>query len=324
MMKGFVAYSKADSDAVDRLLVHLKGLEYEGVIETWYDQQLAPGDEWDAKIHAELSAADVVIFCVSADLLATDYVQRVEIPEAITRHNRGEATVIPIIFRRCSWEGSALGKLQGIPAKGNTVQDYSQHGDLDDVWAEVTGRVRDAVKSRQKARDEGDADACSREAPPETWVRSSGAKPIILSELGQASDLEQDDFTRSTFSTIRDYFEASLENLKEANPRCETRLRKVSEDAFEASVYVNGQRRALCGVFVQNRPGWAGIGYSTNGAGDRNSYNESLSLARGERGARLKWQALMGGMHGPTGVDTSEMDPAEASSHLWLLFVQRL
>ncbi len=322
-MKGFVAYSKADSDAVDRLLVHLKGLEYEGVIETWYDRQLAPGDEWDAKIHAELSAADVIIFCVSADLLATDYVQRVEIPEAITRHNRGDAAVIPIIFRKCAWEGSALGKLQGIPAKGDTVQDYSQHGDLDEVWTEVTIRVRDAVKSRQKTRDEGGTDAGSREAPPETWVHSSGAKPIILSELGQASDLEQDDFTRSTFSTIRDYFEASLGNLKEANPECETRLRIVSEDAFEASVYVNGRRRALCGVFVQNRPGWAGIGYSTSGVGDRNAYNDCLSLAHGERGTRLKWKDLLG-MHRPTGIDTSEMDPTEASRHLWLLFVQHL
>ena len=232
--------------------------------------------------------------------------------------------MIPIIFGKCAWEGSALGKLQGIPAKGDTVQDYSQHGDLDEVWTEVTIRVRDAVKSRQKTHDEGATDVGSREAPPEAWIRPAGAKPIVLSELGQASDLEQDDFTRSTFSTIRDYFEASLENLQEANSGCETRLREVSDDAFEASVYVNGQRLALCGVFVQNRPGWAGIGYSTNGVGDRNSYNESLSLARGERSARLKWQALMGVMYRETGVDTSEMDPAEASAHLWSLFVQHL
>ena len=323
-MKGFVAYSKADSDAVDRLLVHLKGLEHEGVIETWYDRQLAPGDEWDAKIHVELSAADVVIFCVSADLLATDYVQRVEIPEAITRHNRGEAAVIPIIFRKCAWEGSALGKLQGIPAKGDTVQDYAQQGDLDNIWTEVAVRVREAAKAHQKKHDEDSTDASNREAPPETWIRSSGTKPIGLSERGQASDLEQDDFTHATFSAIRDYFQASLENLKEANPGCETRLREISEDAFEASVYVNGQRRAICGVFVQNRPGWAGIGYSTDGVGDRNSYNESLSLARGERGARLKWQALLAAMHRPTAIDTSEMGPDEASRHLWSLFVQHL
>lgn len=323
MMKGFVAYSKADSDAVSRLMVHLKSLEYEGLVETWYDGQLVPGDEWDKKIQAELSEADVIIFCVSADLLATDYVQQVEIPTAISRRDQNEAIVIPIIFGRCSWKHSALGKLQAFPAKGDTVQDYSQKGDPDRVWEEVTISVRDAIKSPQETRGRDSTDVGKRAVRPE-GTRSFGAKAIALSERGRASDLEQDDFTRATFSTISDYFEASLENLKRANRECETRLQRALKDAFEASVYVNGQRRALCGVFVQNRPGWAGIGYSTNGVGDRNSFNESLSLARGERGARLKWQALMGGMHGPTGVNTSEMDPAEASRHLWSLFIQHL
>ena len=154
MRKGFVAYSKADVSAVKRLMIHLKGLEHEGLIETWYDLHIVPGEEWDAKIRAELAAADVIIFCVSADLLATDYVQQIEIPKAITRHDHGEATVIPVILRRCAWEGSALGKLQGIPAKGRTVQDcVRDSGDADDVWTTVASTVRDAVHSRQEILD---------------------------------------------------------------------------------------------------------------------------------------------------------------------------
>ena len=145
MMKGFVAYSKADSDAADRLMVHLKSLIYEGIIETWYDRQILPGDDWDERIHAELSAADIIIFCVSADLLATEYVQRVEIPTAISRRNIDDVTVIPVILQPCAWEGSALAKIQHIPA-GRTVQDYARQ---DEVWTEVTRAVRDNVLSRQ-------------------------------------------------------------------------------------------------------------------------------------------------------------------------------
>ena len=324
MMKGFIAYSKADSDAVGRLMVHLKSLEYEGLVETWYDQQLAPGDEWDKKIQAELSEADVVIFCVSADLLATDYVQRVEIPTAISRHDQNEAIVIPIIFGRCSWKHTALGKLQAFPAKGDTVQDCSQKGDLDHVWEKVTIRVRDAVKSLQKTRGRDSTDVGKRAVRPE-GTRSFGAKAIALSERGRASDLEQDDFTRATFSTISDYFEASLENLKRANLECETRLQRGSKDAFEASIYVGGQRRAFCGVFIESRVGSAGICYSGNGVGDRNSFNENLSLLdHGEGRAHLKWRALMGPVYGATGIDTSEMGPTEASCYLWSLFVQHL
>ena len=153
MRKIFVAYSKADSSNVDRLMVHLKGLEHEG-IETWRDQDTTPGEEWDAKIRAELAAADVIIFCVSADLLATNYVQRIEIPKALARRDRGEATVIPVIIGKCAWEDSALGKLQGIPDKGSTVQDYVRDGHpADDVWAKVTSAVRDAVRSHHKTPD---------------------------------------------------------------------------------------------------------------------------------------------------------------------------
>ena len=111
MRKIFVAYSKADSSNVDRLMVHLKGLEHEG-IETWCDRDTTPGEEWDARIRAELAAADVIIFCVSADLLATNYVQRIEIPKALARRDRGEATVIPVIIGKCAWEDSALGNFK--------------------------------------------------------------------------------------------------------------------------------------------------------------------------------------------------------------------
>ena len=323
MRKGFVAYSKADSSNVDRLMVHLKGLEYEGLIETWYDRHTAPGEEWDAKIRAELAAADIIIFCVSADLLATDYVQRIEIPKAIARHDRGEATVIPIIIGKCAWEGNALGKLQGIPAKGRTVQDCVRDGDADDVWTAVASTVRDAVYSRQETLDHSRSISPEREAPSETWIQPSGAKPVILSDVGHASDLEQDDFTQSTFVTILDYFEASLENIKAANPRCEARLRKLSEDAFEAGIYMDGRRLSFCGIFIENKMGWGGINYSNSGV-SHGSMNESLSLVQGERGPRLKWQALMGAMHHATEIDTGDMDPGEAASYFWSLFVRQL
>ena len=322
MMKGFVAYSKADSSDVARLMVHLKGLEQAGLIETWHDRQLMPGEEWDAKIRAELEAADVIIFCVSADLLANHYIQRVEIPKAMDRRARNEAAVIPIIFRKCDWEDHVLGSLQGIPVKGRTVQDYIREGKSDDVWTDVTGAVRDAVRSRQQVLNRSRPPSAGRMGAPRTRMRSIGAKPVILSETRQASDLERDDFTRATFATIAGYFEASLENLKQANPSCETRFNKPSEDAFEASVYVNGKRCSHCGIFIQNRMGFGGIGYASNGVGDRNSYNEHLSLASGDSGNQLRWQALMNVMHQGTEVNTSKMGSEEAAAYLWSFFIK--
>ena len=317
-MKGFVAYSKADSSAVKRLMVHLKGLEYEGLIETWHDRQIAPGEEWDSKIHTEISSADVIIFCVSADLLATDYVQRVEIPKAIARQEQGKATVIPVIFKNCDWQNHALGKFQAIPAKGRSVQDHIQEND---IWTEVTSAVRNTVRSRQETVDHNRTVSSAQEASPATRGQPSGAMPVTLSDFGHASDLEQDDFIQSTFYTVLNYFENSLKNLKNAHPGCDTRLRKLSEDAFEAGVYVNGQRRSFCGVFIHERNG---IAYSNNGVGNRNTTNEEIGLVQGERGTRLKWQALMHAWYHASRTDISEMDPREAAAYFWSIFVQDL
>ena len=195
-MKGFVAYSKADSSTVERLMVHLKGLEYEGegLIEIWHDGQIAPGDEWDSKIRAELSAADVIIFCVSADLLATSYVQRVEIPKAIARQKQGKATVIPVIFKNCDWQNHALGKFQAIPAKGRSVQDYIRNGDPDDIWTEVASAVRDAVRSRQETFDHNRTVSSAQEAFPAAWVQPPA--PTLLrfpSDQRQLTERYHDD-----------------------------------------------------------------------------------------------------------------------------------
>lgn len=185
MLKVFVGYSKADAGRVDGLMVHLKGLEYEG-IEMWHDGQIVPGEEWAPRIQAQLVEADIIIFCVSADLLATDYVQDVEIPTAIARHDRGEATVIPVIFRKCAWQGHELGRLQGIPAKDRTVQDYVREDNTDEIWTEVATAVRSAARRRKEADVQSRPRPTRLEAPPETWVRSAGAKPVILSSRGQA------------------------------------------------------------------------------------------------------------------------------------------
>ena len=74
MKKAFIAYSKADKEMVECLTKHLKGLEYSGVLETWYDEDILAGEPWNDRIIEQLSLCDIAIFCVSADLLANDYV----------------------------------------------------------------------------------------------------------------------------------------------------------------------------------------------------------------------------------------------------------
>jgi hypothetical protein len=144
----FISYSKQDKDLRDGLLAHLRPLEREGII-TWYDRQILPGTEWDEEIKARLNTADIILLLVSADFLATDYCIQVEIPEALRRHEAGEATVMPVILRHCAWKHTPLAKIQAYPEKAKPIKGWA---DIDEAYTNVVDGVYLAATEIKKRR----------------------------------------------------------------------------------------------------------------------------------------------------------------------------
>jgi hypothetical protein len=91
----FFSYAHEDERYRERLERHLSTLRNEGLVADWYDGRIQPGADWDDEIRAHLDRADIVLFLVSADFLASDYIARVEVGEALTRAQNGSAQVIP-------------------------------------------------------------------------------------------------------------------------------------------------------------------------------------------------------------------------------------
>lgn len=133
----FISYSKQDKELRDGLLAHLRPLERQGII-TWHDRQILPGTEWDGEIKARLNAADIILLLLSSDFLATDYCTQVEIPEALRRHEAGEATVMPVILRHCAWEYTPLAKIQAYPEKAKPIKSWTY---IDEAYTGVTRGV---------------------------------------------------------------------------------------------------------------------------------------------------------------------------------------
>ena len=78
--KVFISYSHSDGEYLDRLLVHLKPLEKEGLIDLWVDTRLRAGDRWRKEIDKALQRAIVAILLVSADFLASEFITDNELP----------------------------------------------------------------------------------------------------------------------------------------------------------------------------------------------------------------------------------------------------
>jgi internalin A len=140
--KVFLSYSKADRNLLDQLSTQLTMMERNGKIQLWDDSDIAPGQQWDNAIKANLAAADVILLLVSADFLATNYIWDVEIAKAIERHDRGEAQVIPIILRPCDWTDAPFGKLNALPQKGKPITKFD---DRDEAWLEVVQGIKKAL-----------------------------------------------------------------------------------------------------------------------------------------------------------------------------------
>src|SRR5260370_31391907 len=101
MSKIFISYSHRDKRWLDRLLVHLRPMEREGVIDLWADTRIGAGDDWRHEIEAALSAADIAFLLISADFLASDFIASIELPALLLAARQRNCKVLSIIVGPC-------------------------------------------------------------------------------------------------------------------------------------------------------------------------------------------------------------------------------
>lgn len=97
----FVSYSHKDSTFLDRLRVHLRPLEKNGLIELWDDSKLAAGDRWKPSVEEALERARVAILLLTADFLASEFIVNKELPSLLSKAEAGGTLIIPIVVKPC-------------------------------------------------------------------------------------------------------------------------------------------------------------------------------------------------------------------------------
>ncbi|MDS7882753.1 TIR domain-containing protein [Klebsiella oxytoca] len=83
---------------------HLSPLKRMGKITTLHDRCVILGQEFENQIDHYFSQADIILLLISSDFIASDYCYQVEMINALERHKRGEAVVIPVMLRECAWK----------------------------------------------------------------------------------------------------------------------------------------------------------------------------------------------------------------------------
>jgi TIR domain len=188
----FYSYSHKDLKLRQSLEEHLSVMQRQGLISGWHDRKITAGKERNETIDKNLNEAHIILLLISSSFLASDYCWGVEMKRTLERHERGEATVIPVILRKCDWRGAPFGKLQVLPRNGKAITSWKNR---DEAFTEVAFDIRRTLEG------DGLRATVSRQA------RSSGtadlpAEPVILTTAAQRTaakatteSLSNQDFT---------------------------------------------------------------------------------------------------------------------------------
>jgi hypothetical protein len=120
-----------------------------GKIITWNDQDLRGGEEWDDRIKEELNKADIVLYLVSANSIATDYIRDTELPLVEARCRNRECKLIPVIVDFCLWTDSDFAKYNALPDKGVPVVHKTHWNSESEAWLKVVEGVRRLVVAQK-------------------------------------------------------------------------------------------------------------------------------------------------------------------------------
>ena len=150
----FISYSHEDTDWLQRIQGQLAVLEREGLIDVFVDTQIGAGQDWFARLHAEMLKARVALLLVSAPFLTSAFIGEEEVPRLFDNHAERGMTIYPLLVRPCPWKRVKwLSLLQLRPPNGKPVSSLrgaNREQALATVADEIATLV--ALKSRAKHR----------------------------------------------------------------------------------------------------------------------------------------------------------------------------
>lgn len=311
------SYSHIDEALRNELEKHLSPLKRMGKITTWHDRRIDPGLEFEHQIDHYFSEADIILLLISSDFIASDYCYQVEMTNAMERHRRGEAVVIPVILRECAWHQLPFGSIMAATIDGKPITKFASH---DEGYVQVFDAVSRAIASMEAKKPQQSVHI-PYPAPGNPVYQATETvftpRSSNLSLPKTFTDLDKDLARREGFEYVARYFENSLDELKKRHAGLDVDFHRLDANSFTCAVYINGSKVGQCGIWRGNQHhGMGDICYSQESA-VRNSYNECLTLI--DNGQTLGFRALMGGFSGGTSREALLTNEG-MSEHLWVMF----
>ncbi len=141
----FISYSQHDSPWLERLRLHLKPLERDGLVKIWDDTRVMPGSNRRDDMSKAIDSAKVAVLLISAHYLASDFVIDHELPPLLAAASKDGALVCPLIVSPCRFTNlPSLARFQPFNSP-NTPLTSIGYNEQEELLVKVTRAIEAAL-----------------------------------------------------------------------------------------------------------------------------------------------------------------------------------
>jgi GTP-binding protein EngB required for normal cell division len=206
----FLSYSHKDDRWVRYLRPHFKALEKTHGIDFWHDKRIEAGSDWRAEIVSAISACRVAILLVSADFLASDFIQLEELPRLLGEASARGVKILPLIVRPCDFsETPIIGCFQAFNDPLRPVAGL-RPTDRERLFVKVVSAVKQALRGQDHA---GPVDGTSGRLSEDLGFPAPQAVRVARVDVSPGVAEERQDKTEVGSSAVD--LQAHLEEFKE-------------------------------------------------------------------------------------------------------------
>lgn len=145
-LKVFISYCHADKKFMTEIERELAPLVRNDKIEIWHDKKMLVGSHIDRAIDSEIDSADILIFILSRDFLASEYCVSEELKKGIARASKGEACLIGVVARPCNWKDVFPSRMLALPENARAISTWPNR---DEAWTSIGKGLSERIADLQ-------------------------------------------------------------------------------------------------------------------------------------------------------------------------------
>ena len=230
----FFCYARKDKKFLEEIKTHLMPLQRLELAKVWHDADISPGSEWEEEISKHLNTADIILLLISPDFMASEYCYSKEMVQAMERHERGEARVIPVILRAIYWQEAPFGKLQALPKDAQPITKWQDRDEaLFDVAETIRMVVQDLISSWEHARVQTEQEKPPPQAKKRMDFLPGGkveARPLHFIWIIDRSSSMKGDKIQSLNTAIREII-PQMRRIAQSNPYARLMISTITTGA---------------------------------------------------------------------------------------------